>query len=214
MGYNTLLLGWLVPGGTEHLRGAPDWVWRKDRPKEIEKVLRIVAEKQDIRKVFIISVGMRVIKGGKKTDRWTARAAGVSTYKQDLQVYVDYLNDHELYAGRNPFAVLRRIYKGIDDTRMVCRAVQGDGNICHLGVNGRLAQKFHHMIECVVGKVQKNILRAHDLEYAGKRLDVRMLQSGHENLPAVRRCAHAGTNILAVDLRACRAFFHENKNNR
>ena len=94
LGYNTLLLGWLVPGGTEHLRGAPDWVWRKDRPKEIEKVLRIVAEKQDIRKVFIISVGMRVIQGGKKTDRWTARAAGVSTYKQDLQVYVDYLNDH------------------------------------------------------------------------------------------------------------------------
>ena len=108
---------------------------------------------------------------------------------------------HELYAGRNPFAVLRRIYKGIDDTRMVCRAVQGDGNIRHLGVNGRLAQKFHHMIECVVGKVQQNILVAHHLENAGKWFDIRMGEGGHDGVfqigPHARKVHEAAHHMVA-----------------
>ena len=73
---------------------------------------------------------------------------------------------HQLHAGRNLFAVLRGIDQGVDDARMVGGAVQGDGNVCHLGVYGRLAQKFHHVVEGMVGKVQQDILGAHYFEDA------------------------------------------------
>jgi len=108
---------------------------------------------------------------------------------------------HELHAGRNPFAVLRCVYKGVDDARMVSRAVQGDGNIRHLGVDGRLAQKFHHMIESMVGEVQQNILAAHHLENTGKWFDVRMGEGGHDGVfqiwPHARKAHEAAHHVVA-----------------
>ena len=83
-------------------------------------------------------------------------------YAFDVALFVK--AGHQLYAGCNLFAVLRGIDQGVDDARVVGCAVQRNGDISHLGVYGRLAQKFHHMVEGVVRKVQQNILAAHHFE--------------------------------------------------
>jgi len=97
LGYNTVLLGWIIPAGEVFAKDATDWL--KDRDKNINLVLEILKKKHAIRKVFICTLGTTYITGDpnytgglqSRLDDRKKRAVGYEQFKKSLQSYVDTL---------------------------------------------------------------------------------------------------------------------------
>ena len=92
--FNTLMLGWIIPGGDK-------WAPNEPSLKNIPKIMQILKEKKDIKKVFISVRGMLYITGihnytenihQNEVQSALSNAVGLGYYKLSLQNYVNELN--------------------------------------------------------------------------------------------------------------------------
>jgi len=96
IGYNTVLLGWIIPAGQI-------WNWNQDDVKNIPVVLDVLKRKKDIRKVFICTRGMLYITGVRvflekipliEMEKEKNHSVGYAPFKKSLQSYVDILREY------------------------------------------------------------------------------------------------------------------------
>jgi len=95
LGYNTVLLGWILPAGEVYRKSERDKVI-----SDINTIFNVLKEKEDIRKVFICTRGISYMTGTRlfigemnqiQQERRKKRRTGYEPYKQSLQSYVDIL---------------------------------------------------------------------------------------------------------------------------
>jgi hypothetical protein len=101
-GYNTVLLGDIIPSGEALLKKVDRYKILPERKRIIFDVLK---KRKDIRKVFIFSLGMIYITGKRQHDMRSAwpgcDGVGYELFKNDLQSYVDTLREY----GKEVFIV-------------------------------------------------------------------------------------------------------------
>jgi peptidoglycan/LPS O-acetylase OafA/YrhL len=89
LGYNTVLLGWIVPAGE---------IWSEENSKNIPVVLEVLKRNNDIKKVFICTRGILYMTGihnypaGEVVE--PRRVPGYAAFKKSLQSYVDTLREY------------------------------------------------------------------------------------------------------------------------
>ena len=100
LGYNTVLLGWIVPAGEIWSKGS---LWARGKDKNINIVFDVLKKKRDIRKVFICTLGTWYFAGitnftkhlqPYQIENYKRGAVGYEPFKKSLQSYVNILREY------------------------------------------------------------------------------------------------------------------------